>query len=326
MKSMKVRFGLQAVLVALFWLTGAAGIHAQAFPSKTIRVISVGAGGATDLWARTIAQKMTETLGQPVVVENHPGAANMVAAKVVASAAPDGYTIGLGSNGSHALNVSLYRSIPYDPVADFSPITLLGHLGYVLAVRGDSPIKNVDEFVRQAGSRPDGLTVGSTNSTARLAGEMFKTRAGLKLLAVPYKVGADSLSDLVGGRIDAVIETITVAAPHIASGKMRALAVTSKERDQKLPGVPTFAESGYPGFSATAWVAFFGPAGIPKDRVATLNTTIRQIAAMPDVREKLSNSGLQVETGTPDELANFVKSEITRWGDVFKASGMERVN
>ena len=323
---MKIRARLQSAAIAFFCLAGAAGVQAQTFPSKPIRVISVGAGGATDLWARTIAQKMTETMGQPAVVENHPGGANMIAAKVLASAAADGHTIGLGSNGSHALNVSLYRSIPYDPVADFSPITLLGHLGYVLVVRGDSPVKSVGDFVRQAGSRPDGLSVGSTNSTARLAGEMFKARAGLKLLAVPYKVGSDSLADLVGGRIDAVIETITVAAPHIAGGKVRALAVTSKERAPKLPDVPTFAESGYPGFSATAWVAFFGPAGVPKDRVATLNTVIRRIVAMPDVQARLSDSGLQVETGTPDELADFVKSEIGKWGEVFEASGMERIN
>lgn len=324
--SAKNRSWLWSVLVALLCLAGATAARAQAFPSKPMRVISVGAGGATDLWARTIAQKMAEEMGQPVVVENHPGAANMIAAKVVASAPADGHTIGLGSSGSHALNVSLYSTMPYDPVADFTPITLVGHLGYVLIVRSDSPVTNVGDFTKLAASKPGGLSVGSTNSTARLAGEMFRARAGLNLVAVPYKVGSAPLVDLIGGRIDAMIETITVAAPQIVSGKVRALAVTSRERAPKLPDVPTFAESGYPGFSATAWVAFFGPIGVPKDRVATLNAVIRRIVAMPDIRTKLSDSGLQIETGTPEELADFVKSEIGKWGDVFKASGMDRIN
>ncbi len=324
--ALSARVRLWFVGMALFGMAGTAAAQAQAFPSKPMRVISVGAGGATDLWARTIAQKMTEELGQPAIVENHPGAANMIAAKVVASSAADGHTIGLGSNGSHALNVSLYSSMPYDPVADFTPITLVGHLGYVLIVRGDSPVTSLGDFVKFAANKPGGALIGSTNSTARLIGEMFRTRAGVNLVAVPYKVGSASLVDLVGGRIDAMIETITVAAPQAASGKVRALGVTSKERSPQLPAVPTFAESGYPGFSVTAWVAFFGPSGVPKDRVATLNTAIRRILAMPDVRTKLADSGLQVETSTPEGLADFVKSEIGRWGDAFKASGMDRIN
>lgn len=292
---------------------------AQAFPAKPIRIISVGAGGITDLAARLVAQKMSASLGQPVVVENHPGANGIVAAQVTAAAAPDGYTIMLGSSGTHALNASLYRKLPYDPVKDFAPVSLVGNVGWVLVANNALPVSNVTELVALAKSKPGLVSLGHTNSTAQLAGVLlFKLTANAEMIPVPYKVGSTATTDLISGQLNVMFETITTALPQINSGRIKALAVPAANRSTLLPNVPTVAESGYPGFTSTSWMGFFAPAGVPKPILAKLNGEIVRALAAPDVRRTLTEAGLEVVGSSIEELEAEQQAQLRKWGRVFQ--------
>lgn len=299
---------------------------AEMFPNRDIHMISVGAGGAIDTWTRIIGAELQRNTGVPVVVENFPGAANMIAAQRIAKAAPDGYTLGMGSNGTHALNEFLYSSIPYDPVKDFSPITYVGSLAYVLIVSANSEIKDWDSFLSVAKSKKDGLTLASTNNTARLAGESLGLNASLKLTPIPYKVGGTGLVDLQSGKVDAMIETVTVARDHIRNGTVKAIGVTSKERSSVIPDVPSLEELGLSGFDVKAWVAYYGPAGIPGERVQHLSDLINRVLQNVEVREKLLNAGLDVQGGDPASLKEFQARERENWEKAFISSGMNRIN
>jgi len=310
---------------AIFLAASAA--QAQEFPSKPIRIISpFSAGSSTDIIARIIAQKMTDEAGQQVIVDTRPGANGIIGTDATAKAAPDGYTIVLASNGTHGINVSLFNKLPYDPVKDFAPITHVGQVGYLLLTRHDSPLNSVKDVVATAKASPGRLSLGSTASVGQLTGELLKLNAGIVLTGVPYKSFSAAVTDLVGKQLDLHIEPIPSALPMVKAGRLKAIAVTSAKRSSLAPEIPTVAESGYPGFESGAWIGFFAPAGTPKDIVDRLHADITRAVQSPEVREKLSQRGLEVAPSTPAQLGDLVKAEVAKWAKVFKAANLPKQN
>jgi tripartite-type tricarboxylate transporter receptor subunit TctC len=302
---------IAAVAGLLALVAGAAA--AQPYPSKPVRfVVPYPAGGATDILGRTVGQKLSERWGQPVVVENRAGAGGNLGSDLVAKAAPDGYTIGLGNNATHATNASLYPTMPYDTEADFAPVSLLAVVTNVLVVN--------PQVAKAEPGRLDYASTGS-GSAAHLTGELFKTAAGIEMVHVPYRGGPPAVTDLVSGQVKAMFATAPSVLPQIQAGRLTALAVTSARRQPGLPDVPTVAESGFPGFESDAWFAVFAPAGTPAGIVARLNADIRAVLAEPEVIARLKEQGFEVATSTPDELRRHVTAEIAKWGAVVKASG-----
>jgi tripartite-type tricarboxylate transporter receptor subunit TctC len=303
-------------------VAGAAG--AQAYPTKPIRFIApFAAGGALDTLTRTIAGRMQESWGQPVVVENRTGAGGNIGADLVAKAAPDGYTLVMGTIATHAINVSLYERMPYDAVKDFAPVTIAASINNSLSVHPSVPAKNVAELIAYAKANPGRLTFGSAGSgtSQHLAGELFRTMAGVDMVHIPYKGGAPAMVDLLAGQISMTFGDIPTALPHIRAGKLRSLAVTGAKRSPLLPDVPTIAEQGLAGFDVTAWFGVFTTAGTPRPVVNQLNAEIVRILNLPDVREKLMGIGMAPVTNSPDAFAAYVQSEIAKWARVVKASG-----
>lgn len=290
------------------------------WPSKAITyVVPFAAGGSTDILARLIGQKLSVALGQPVVIENKPGAGGNIGSDFVAKSAPDGYTILGGTVSSHAINTSLYPKMPYDPVKNFVPITLIGTNPLVLIVPPTSKVTTVKELVAQAKAKP-GMSIASAgNGTSQhLAGEMLKSAAGIDLVHVPYKGSGPGIQDLMGGQVDSMFDTTVVAAPLIRGGKVRALAVTSAKRVKGLDDVPTMIEAGLPGYEVTSWQGVFVPAGTPPAIVARLNTEIVKILNMPDLREKMDQLGIDPVANSSAEFAAFQKAEIAKWAKVVK--------
>jgi tripartite-type tricarboxylate transporter receptor subunit TctC len=297
---------------------------AQAYPTKPIRFIApFAAGGALDTLTRTIAARMQESWGQPVVVENRTGAGGNIGADLVAKAAPDGYTLVMGTIATHAINVSLYEKMPYDAVKDFAPVTIAASINNSLSVHPSVPAKNVAELIAYAKASPGRLTFGSAGSgtSQHLAGELFKTMAGVDMVHIPYKGGAPAMVDLLAGQISMTFGDIPTALPHIRAGKLRSLAVTGAKRSPLLPDVPTIAEQGLAGFDVTAWFGVFTTAGTPRPVVNQLNAEIVRILSLPEVRDKLIGIGMEPVTNSPDEFAAYVQSEIAKWARVVKASG-----
>jgi tripartite-type tricarboxylate transporter receptor subunit TctC len=315
-------FRITALLIAALALPAAAA--AQGYPAKPIRFIApFAAGGALDTLTRTIATRMQENWGQPVVVENRTGAGGNIGADLVAKAAPDGYTLVMGTIATHAINVSLFEKMPYDAVKDFAPVTLAASINNSLSLNPAVPAKNVAELIIYAKANPGKLTFGSAGSgtSQHLAGELFKTMAGVDMQHVPYKGGALAMVDLLGGQISMTFGDIPTALPHIRSGKLRSIAVTGAKRSPLLPDVPTVAEQGLAGFDVTAWFGVFTTAGTPRAVVDRLNAEIVRILDLPDVRDKLNAIGMEPVTNTPDQFAAFVQREIAKWAPVVKASG-----
>src|SRR2546425_9037989 len=299
---------------------------AQSYPAKAIRlVVPYPAGGATDFFARLVFPKMGEALGQSVVVENRPGAGTAIGASEVARSAPDGYTLLLGDAGTYAFNPTLYKKLSYDPVKDFAPISLTGRFALILAVNPSVlKVGSVKELVAMAKSQPGKIDYGAPGpgSPIHLAMEFFKQRAGITMTPIPYKGGADALSDLIGGRIGALFPDIATALPQIRAGKIKALAVASEKRVAALPDLPTIGESGYPGFEAWAWQGFVAPAGTPRDVVMKLNTEFAKVMSDPALRQRLSESGFEPQTSSPEQFAAYMKSEIAKWGKVIRDSNI----
>ena len=297
----------------------------QTYPSKPIRlVVPYPAGGATDFFARLVFTKMSETLGQQVVVENRPGAGTAIGASEVARSAPDGYTLLLGDAGTYAFNPTLYKKLTYDPVRDFAPVSLTGRFALILAVNPSVNAKNVAEFVEAAKSRPGQINYGAPGpgSPIHLAMEFFRQRAGLNMTPIPYKGGADAMNDLLGGRISAMFPDIASGLPQIRAGKLRALAVASEKRVAALPDLPTIGESGYPGFEAWAWQGFVAPAKTPRPVIDRLNAEFAKVTADPAIRQKLSESGFELQTSTPEQFADYMKAEIAKWAKVIRESNI----
>ena len=315
---------ITTLLVGLAFASLAGVSHAQAWPSKPIRwIVPFAPGGTTDILARTIAEKLTPALGKPVIVENNPGAGGSVGATQTAKAAPDGYTIMGGTISTHAINASLYKQLPYDPVKDFVPITLIARVPNLLVVNPEVPAKNVKELVALLKANPGKYTFASSgNGTSQhLSGELFKSMAGVDMQHIPYKGSPPALQDVVGGQVTMTFDNITTAWPLAKAGKLRALAVTTAKRSPIAPDVPTLAESGLAGYEVGSWQGVFAPAGTPPDVVKRLNTEIVKIINMPDVRAKLEALGAEPVGNSSDEFATIVKSEVAKWAKVVKESG-----
>ena len=298
--------------------------YAQHYPNKTVRmIVPFPAGGATDIVARLVAQKLGEAFGQQVIVDNRGGAAGTIGSDLAAKAPADGYTILIGTSSTHAITQSLYAKLPYDSVKDFAPVIGIATATIVLSAHPSVPAKTVKELIALAKSKPDALSFASSGSggVSHLVGEMFKAQAGVQMLHVPYKGDAPALADLVGGQVSLEFGTALSFLPYLQSGRLKALAVTSLKRSQVMPDVPTVAESGLKGFEALQWFGVFAPAGTRPDVNARLNTETAKILHTADMRERLAKLASEVMASTPDEFAAFQKAEIAKWARVVKASG-----
>jgi tripartite-type tricarboxylate transporter receptor subunit TctC len=314
-------------LLAAVLLAAAGNAFGQGnFPNCPITlVVGFAAGGATDTAARIIARKLSENLGQPVIVENKAGAGGNIAHQQVATAPPDGYTILLGSVGPLSVAPHLVKNLPYDPQKDLAPITMGVIFSNVLVVHPGVPAKTLAEFVAMAKKDPGKYEYGSTGvgGAAHLAGEQFKRRAGVDLTHVPYKGGGPAMPDILAGRITSYWATPSTALPHIQAGKLRPLATTGLTRSPTLPDVPTVAESGYPGFEAVNWYAFVAPGKTPPEILDRWNRELVKVMTTPEVRAQLIEHGLEPKPGTREELARYIRKETETWGKLIKEAGIK---
>ena len=321
MTGLRVLVSLAATLAAL---TTHAPAAADAYPARPIRfVVAFPPGGGTDIIARSIAQKLAERIAQQVVVDNRPGAGGNIGTDIVAKSAPDGYTILMGSAGPLAINASLFAKMPFDPIKDLAPVTLAASTPNVLVVHPSLPARTVKELIALARSRPGEINFASSGhgTPAHLAGELFDSMAGVKLVHVPYKGAAPALADLLGGQVQLMFSTMPPALPHVKDGKLRALAVTSRKRSPAAPELPTIDEAALPGFEAITWHGVVAPAGTPAAIIARLNREIVAILHLPEVVERLSGQGAEALGSTPEEFASYIKSESVKWAKVVRESG-----
>lgn len=310
------------MLISAFLLSGNA--ISQNYPIKPIRlVVPFPPGGPTDIVARPLSLLLEERLKDQIVIENKGGAGGSIGADLVAKAAPDGYTLLMGTVGTNAINGSLYKQLPYDMTKDFTPIALVASAPVVIAVNSNDRIKTLAELIAEARAKPDSIAYGTAgNGTpGHLTGALFESVAQVKFKHIPYKGSAPAVTDLIGGQIPLVFDPIQSVLPHIISGKLRALAVTSKTRSPLLPNVPTVAELGYPQFESTAWWALFAPAKLPEAITKKLRATTESVAQSPAFKERLGNLGVQPNTDFKESLANFQTSEIAKWARVVRDSG-----
>jgi len=315
--------GLMLGLLALLIVESPAA--QTTYPEKPIRlVVPFPPGSQVDTVARLFGQKLAEALGKPIVVDNATGAAGNIAADRVAKAAPDGYTLGFLVNAQIVINPSLYK-LAYDPVKDFAPVSQVTGSSSMLVVHNAVPAKSVKELVALAKAQPGGLTFasGGSGSSPHMAAELFKSVAGLDIRNIPYKGAPAAIPDLLGGRVTMMFSSIVAVLPLVREGKLRALAVTSLRRSSAVPELPTIAESGYPGFEVTAWYGLLAPAKTPATIVRKLHLETVKALALPDLRAKLADLGLEVIGNSPEELAAVIKSEIPKWAKVIKESGIK---
>jgi tripartite-type tricarboxylate transporter receptor subunit TctC len=315
-------------LIALSALAVAPLAPAQstAYPSKTIRIIvPFAVGGIADSFARLIGQKLAETWGQPVVIENRTGAGGNIGADLVAKAAPDGYTLLMSNIGTHAVNVHLMKSIPFDPVKDFVPIAHVLDAEGLLVVHPDVKATSVADVIALAKAQPGKLTYasGGTGTTSHLAGEMFKSMAKVDIVHVPYKGNSPAITDLVGGQTTMAFATMPTVMPMVKAGRLRALAVIGPTRAVALPDVPTVAESGVPGFEVSNWIGLFAPRGTPADIVARVNAEVQKIMRSPEVVKRLESEGAKFMPTTPEQFAEFQRAELAKWGKAIREAGIK---
>ncbi len=299
-------------------------VQAQNYPLKPVRIVlPYPAAGSSDAIVRVLARKLSESLGQQFVVDNRAGAGGTVGTEFVARSQPDGYTLLMGGSGTHAINPSLYPRLPYDAIKDFAPISLVTLGVNVLVVHPSVPARSVKELIALAKSRPGKLNFSSSGngSTAHLAGEMFKTFAGINIVHVPFKGAEPAISSLISGEVDLAILNIPALLPQIRANKLRALAVASTKRSSALPQLPTMIETGIPDFDASSWNGLFAPAATPRDIVARLGTEVARIVRLPDVAAQLASYGTEPVGDTPEQFDAFVRSQIARWAKTVKASG-----
>ena len=299
-------------------------VRAQAYPTKPIRlVVPFPPGGSLDVVARAIGQKLTEAWGQPIVIDNRPGAGGNIGADLVAKSAPDGYTILEGALSTHAVNVSLYSKMPYDPVRDFAPITLVAITPNVLVLNPSFPANSVPELIAYAKAHPGGLSFGSgsNGSAGHLAGELFKTETGVDMVHIPYKGGAPALQALLAGDTQLMFDNLANSTPQLKAGKLKALAVTTAKRSALAPELPTLAETGLPGFDIYTWWGFMAPAGTPKEIIAKWNGEVTRILATPEMKAFFAQQGAEPAPTTPEQFAALIRSEIPKYAKIVKASG-----
>jgi tripartite-type tricarboxylate transporter receptor subunit TctC len=312
-------------LVALAALGLWAITAAAAWPDKPLRiVVAFVPGGGTDVTARLLAPELSQRLGQPIVIDNRGGAGGTMGTDLVARAAPDGYTLLMGNIAPNAINVSIYRSLPYDPERDLSPIALVAVTPNILVAHKDLPVTSVQDLLALARSRPGTLNYPSAGrgTSSHLAGELFDAMGGVSMVHVPYKGGGAAFADLLAGQVQVFFATMPAAMPFVQSGQLRALAVTSEKRSAALPELPTVSESGLPGYSATTWYGLYAPRGTPPGIVARLNHEVIEILKQPELRGKMIAQGLEPAGGTPEAFAAFIHKEIAKWGRVAKTAGI----
>jgi len=316
-------------LVATAALLAWAGLaHAQspapAFPTKTIRmVVPFPPGGFSDIFGRIIAGKFNEAWGQTVIVDNRPGAGGNIGAEIVAKAAPDGYTLVMGTVGTHAINPTLFSKMPYDAIRDFAPVAFVVDAEGLLVVHPSIPVKTVKDLIALAKAKPGQLTYASAGAgtTGHLAGEIFKTMAGVDILHIPYKGNVPAITDLLGGQTSMLFATLPTVLPQVKADKLRGIAVLGSTRSTALPNLPTVSEAGLKGFEVNNWTGVFATAGTPPAVVSRLNAEIQRIMKLPEVQVRLSGEGLRFEPTTPEQFSAFVKAELAKWAPIVKASG-----
>ena len=310
--------------IALAAATLSLGAAAQAYPTKPITiVVPFSAGGTTDILARLVGQYLTTELGQPVVVDNKAGAGGNIGGALAAKAPADGYTLFMGTVGTHAINAALYKKMPFDHVKDFAPLSRVANVPNLLVAHPSQPFKTVPEMIAYAKANPGKINFGSPGNGAspHLSGELFKSMAKVELTHIPYKGSAPAVSDLLGNQIAIMFDNMPSVIPHVRSGKLRAIAISTAKRSPELPDVPTIAEAGVPGYEAVSWFGLFAPAATPKPVLDKLSTALSKVLANPEVQKKISAQGGETVNETPAQFAAFIRSETTKWGKVVKESG-----
>jgi tripartite-type tricarboxylate transporter receptor subunit TctC len=316
----KLKFAASATALTVLGTTAALA----AYPDKPVKiVVAYQAGQGTDTISRYVADHLTKALGQTFYIENKGGAGGNIGTQAAARAEPDGYTLTMGTNATHNLNAFLYSSLGFDPVKDFDPIMLVGTFPMVLVTKADSEFNTTTDIINKAKSGGRAADIGMPSTTARLVYELLKDQSGAPLFGVPYKGSSMAMTNVIGGEIPLSIDTITAARPQITGEKLRAIAVTSKAETKLLPGVPTVASQGVPGFEVIAWNALFAPKGTPTDVVTKLNLELQKFFSLPETQARLLAMGLDIGGGTPTDLANFVKAEQDKWGPVIKKAGIK---
>jgi tripartite-type tricarboxylate transporter receptor subunit TctC len=315
-------------ILAILCLAFGAFAQSPAYPDRPVSmVVTFAAGGSSDVLARAVADAMSHGLGQQIAVDNRPGAGGQIGAEAVAHAAPDGYTVLFGTNGTLGIGPALYKNLRYDPLRDLAPVGLLHKLPLLLIVNPSVPARDLHELIDYARNNPGKLSFASAGvgSVSHLAGELFKEDAKIDILHVPYKGGGAAVTDLISGRVSMMLETIPNALPLARSGQMRAIAVTTKERSSSAPEIPTLAESGLPGFDVSAWTGLFVPAGTPRAIVDRLNAEIRKITGEKQYVDLIQSMGTNVAASSPEEFGAFVRDDIARWVKVIEHAGIQRI-
>ena len=312
------------VLVAIFGFVNALSAHAQQYPARPVRlIVPFVAGGSADVLSRVLAQRLTQQYGQQVVVENRPGSGGHVGAEAAARAVPDGYTIVFGTIGIHAA-YTIYSKLNYDPSRDLQPVSMYADVPNILIVHPSVPVKNVKEFIALAKSNPGRLNFGTagSGSSTHMAGEWFKLYTGVNLTHVPYKGSAQAMQDLLGGQIELMFENLPTAIAQVRAGKVRSLGMTSRERSPSMPEVPTLAETGVPGFEATAWFTIAAPAKVPAEIIRKLNVDMNTFLKAPEMHQRWIDMGVVPLGGSPADAEKFFVVEREKWGKVIKAAGI----
>ncbi len=316
-------FATLAIAVSLS--AASAYASAQQYPGKPIRlVIPFPPAGATDVIGRALGQKLSESLGQAVVIENRPGAGSTIGADLVSNASPDGYTLLLAS-GSICISANLYKKLPFDPARSFAPISLVGHVPHMLVANPSVPANSIKELIALAKARPGQLNVASqgNGTLSHMELELFKAAAGVDLTHVPYKGSSNAMNDLLSGNVSMLFDSVTSSLPMVRKGQLKALGVVSPKRLPFAPEIPTIAEAGVPGFDAANWFAVLAPAGTPKEIVQLLNTHVAKALAMPDLRQRLAAQGAVLESSTPEELSTLIRSDLDRWAKVVRQADLK---
>ncbi len=311
-------------LLALVLALSAGPAVAQAFPSKPVRVIvPYGAGGTSDILARSLQPRMQESLGQPILVETKPGAHGNVGAEFVARSAPDGHTVLLADIGALAISPSVYPKLPFDPAKDFAPVTMISYSPHVLAVHPSVPVASVRELVAYAKANPGKMNfaVSGVGGAPHLAGIEFAARTGVQWTYIPYKGGAPAVADVIAGQANVIFNGMLATWPSVKGGKLKGIAISSAQRVASEPNTPTVAESGLPGFETGSWQGVVAAAGTPREIVARLNSEFARAMNTADMKERLAQQGTEVRTGTPEQFGDFIRSEMARWAKVVKDSG-----
>ena len=324
-RSLHFRHALAAsMLAALTLVAMAPAAIAQAYPSKPIRfIVASSPGGTTDTLARRLGEQVSKLLGQPVVIENMPAASAVIAARTVAKAPPDGYTVLIGTGTTHASNPWMVKDIGYDPIADFEPVSRLGYAALVISVNLAVPVNTMPELIAYAKANPGKLTFASGTGSARIAAEYFKKEAKVDMVSIPYKSNAQGMADVLGGHVSMIFGDTPLVLSHLRSGKVRGIAVTSAERSSLIPELPTISEAGLPGYELVGWVAAFVPAHTPKAIIDQLHEAIQKVYKDKGFTDGLRAVGIEPAPTTPDQLKAYVASEIKKWGELVRGAGIK---